>query len=71
MIALALAAVWLGMGVGGFVLGLIHDQCILVALALFAVWYGIIWFRVAALSRKLTTWREFIAPWCSVGCQTR
>jgi hypothetical protein len=51
VIALALAAVWLVVGVAG------------VALALLAVWYGVIWCRVAALSRKLTSWREFIAPW--------
>jgi hypothetical protein len=63
VIALALAFVWSGLGAGGVVLGLIHDQLVLVALALLAVWYGSAWFRVAALSRKLTTWREFIVPW--------
>jgi hypothetical protein len=63
VIALALAAVWLVVGVAGVVLGLIHGRPLLVALALLAVWYGVIWCRVAALSRKLTSWREFIAPW--------
>jgi hypothetical protein len=63
VIALALAALWFGMGVGGVVLGLIQDHFILIAPAFFAIWYGIIWFRVAALSRRLSTWREFIAPW--------
>ena len=63
VIALSLGVVWLGMGVAGLVLGLIHGQFILVALALFAIWYGVLWFRVAARSRKLTSWRELIMPW--------
>jgi uncharacterized membrane protein YbaN (DUF454 family) len=63
VIALSLGVVWLGMGATGLVLGLIHGQFILVALAFFAIWYGVLWFRVAARSRKLTSWREFIMPW--------
>jgi len=63
VIALSLGVVWLGMGMVAVVLGLIHGQFILVTLALFAIWYGVLWFRVAARSRKLTSWREFIMPW--------
>jgi len=63
VIALSLCVIWLGMGVAGLVLGLIHGQFILVALALFAICYGVLWFRVAARSHKLTSWREFIMPW--------
>lgn len=61
-IALALAVVWLGAGVVGIVLGLIHGQLLLVLLALFAISYAVLWVRVVAHSRLLT-WRELVAPW--------
>jgi len=61
-IALALAVVWLGAGGVGIVLGLIHGQLLLVVIALFAISYAVLWFRVVARSRLLT-WRELIAPW--------
>jgi Flp pilus assembly protein TadB len=63
VIALSLGVIWLGMGVAGLVLGMMRGLWILVALALFAIWYGVLWFRVAARSRKLTPWRELIMPW--------
>jgi hypothetical protein len=63
VIALFLGVVWLGMGLAGLVLGMMHGQWIPVALALFAICYGVLWFRVAARSRKLTSWRELIMPW--------
>ena len=61
-IALALAFVWLGAGVVGIVLGLINDLVLLVGLALFAISYAVLWFRVVTRSRLLT-WRELIVPW--------
>lgn len=61
-IALALAVVWLGAGVVGIVLGLIHGQLLVVVLALFAIFYAVLWFRVVARSRLLT-WRELVVPW--------
>jgi hypothetical protein len=61
-IALAVAIVWLGAGVVGIVLGLKHDQLLLVVLALFAISYAVLWFRVVARSRLLT-WRELVVPW--------
>jgi predicted branched-subunit amino acid permease len=61
-IALALALVWLGAGVVGIVLGLIHDQVLLVGFALFAISYAVLWFRVVTRSRLLS-WRELIVPW--------
>ena len=61
-IALALAVVWLGAGVVGIVLGLINGQLLVVVLALFAISYAVLWFRVVARSRLLT-WRELIVPW--------
>jgi hypothetical protein len=63
VIALSLGVIWLGMGVAGLVLGMMRGLWILVALALFAIWYGVLWFRVAVLSRKLTSWRVLIMPW--------
>jgi hypothetical protein len=63
VIALSLGVVWLGMGVAGLVLGMMRGLWIPVALALFAIWYGVLWFRVAVLSRKLTSWRVLIMPW--------
>jgi hypothetical protein len=61
-IALALAVVWLGVGVVGIVLGLKHGQLLLVVLAVCAISYAILWFRVVARSRLLT-WRDFVVPW--------
>ena len=61
-VALALAVVWLGAGGVGIVLGLIHGQLLLVVIALFAISYAVLWFRVVARSRLLT-WRELVAPW--------
>jgi hypothetical protein len=63
VIALSLGVIWLGMGVAGLVLGMMRGLWIPVALAFFAIWYGVLWFRVAARSRKLTSWRELIMPW--------
>ena len=61
-IALALAVVWLGAGVVGIVFGLMHGHLLLVVLALFAISYAFLWFRVVARSRLLT-WRELVVPW--------
>jgi hypothetical protein len=60
-IALALAVIWMGAGAVGIALGLIHGQGLIVVLALFAIWYAVLWFRVGAWSRLLT-WRELFAP---------
>jgi len=63
-VALALAIVWLCAGVAGIVLGFVHGPLLLVAIALFAIWYAALWFRVVARSRLLT-WRELATPWRS------
>jgi len=63
-VALALAIVWLCAGVAGIVLGFVHGPLLLVAIALFAIWYAVLWFRVVARSRLLT-WRELATPWRS------
>lgn len=61
-IALALAVVWFGAGIAGIVLGLLKGHFLLAVLALFAISYAVLWFRVAARSRLLT-WRELLVPW--------
>jgi uncharacterized membrane protein YfcA len=61
-VALALALVWLCAGISGAVLGFTHGQVLLTIVALFAILYAVLWFRVVARSRLLT-WRELIAPW--------
>ena len=60
--ALVLALVWLCAGITGIVLGVVHGHWLLVAIAIFAIWYAVVWFSIVARSRLLT-WRELIAPW--------
>jgi hypothetical protein len=62
VVALVLALVWLGTGIIGIVLGVVHGQWLLVAVAIFAIWYAVVWFRIVARSRLLK-WRELIAQW--------
>jgi len=61
-VALALALVWLCAGIWGIVLGFTHGQLLLTIVAVFAILYAVLWFRVVARSRLLT-WRELVAPW--------
>jgi hypothetical protein len=63
-VALALALVWLSAGIAGLVVGYTHGEVLVTMLALFAVLYAVLWFRVVARSRLLT-WRDLIAPWRS------
>ena len=62
VVALALAIVWLCAGVAAIVVGVAHAQWLLVAVALTAICYALLWLRVVARSRLLT-WRELAAPW--------
>jgi hypothetical protein len=61
-IALTLAVVWLGAGLAGIVLGLIKGHLLLALLALFAILFAVLWFRVVARSRLLI-WRELLVSW--------
>jgi hypothetical protein len=62
IVALVLALVWLGAGTAALVVGLLYGRWLLAVIAVFALWYGILWFRVVARSRLLT-WSELAAPW--------
>jgi len=44
------------------VVGLMYGRWLLGVIAVFALWYAILWFRVAARSRLLT-WSELARPW--------
>ena len=61
-VAVVLAFVWLSAGIAGIVLGVAHGRWVLVAVAVLAISYAGLWFRVVARSRLLT-WRELVAPW--------
>ena len=61
-VALLLAVVWFAAGVIGIVFGVVQSRWLLVAIALFAIWYALLWLRVVARSRLLT-WRDLAAPW--------
>ena len=60
--ALALALVWLCLGGAGVVIGVIEQRWVLIAVALTAMGYAVLWLYVAARSRLLT-WRQLVAPW--------
>lgn len=62
VVAFALAVVWLCGGVAGAVVGIANGQWLLVAVALAAMSYSALWFRVVVRS-QLLTWRELAAPW--------
>ncbi len=62
VVALALAAVWLAGGVAGAVVGVANGQWLLATVALGAIGYSALWFRVAVRS-QLLTWRGLAAPW--------
>jgi hypothetical protein len=61
-VALALAFVWLGLGVVGVVFSLVQRRLLIAVLSSLAIGYAVLWFRVFARSRLLT-WREIAAPW--------
>jgi hypothetical protein len=61
-VALALAFVWLGLGVVGVVFSLVQRRLVIALLSSLAIGYAVLWFRVFARSRLLT-WREIAAPW--------
>jgi hypothetical protein len=61
-IAAILAIVWAVSGISGMVAAYVFGRWILAIAALFALWYGILWARVAARARLLT-WREIAMPW--------
>ena len=62
IVALALGLTWLSAGVAALAAGLLYGRWLLAVLAVFALSYAMLWFRVVARSRLLT-WSELAAPW--------
>jgi hypothetical protein len=61
-LALALGLVWLGAGVAGLFLGVAEARWLVIAIAAFAIYYGLTWLRVAARARLLEP-GEMLMPW--------
>ena len=61
-VAAVLAAVWAVAGLAGLVAAYVYVAWPIVVAAVFALWYAVLWGRVAVESRLLT-WKEFGTPW--------
>ena len=57
-----LAAVWLCAGVAVIILGIFHKRWLVTLLGPFAIWYGLVWLRVAREGRRLP-WPVELIPW--------
>ena len=64
VVAFALAAAWLAAGVLALALALADRRVLTGTIAIVAIVYGLMWWRVAARA-QLLTWRELVAPWRS------
>ncbi|HTP46098.1 MAG TPA: hypothetical protein VMQ50_04160 [Casimicrobiaceae bacterium] len=63
IVSTLLALVWLGAGVAAIVLALMNpSRWTLGVVGVAALWYGLLWMRVARLGRRLTV-REALMPW--------
>jgi hypothetical protein len=62
IVALALGLIWLSAGAAALAAGLLYGRWLLAGVAVFALGYAILWFRVVARSRLLT-WSDLAAPW--------
>lgn len=61
-VAAILALAWTGAGLAGLVAASVYGHWLAAFAALFALWYAILWVRVAVYARLLT-WREVVTPW--------
>jgi hypothetical protein len=61
-VAAMLALAWAVAGLAGLVAAYVYAAWPVVAAAVFALWYAVLWSRVAVQSRLLT-WKEFVTPW--------
>jgi hypothetical protein len=61
-VAAILALVWASAAVAGLVVAYVSGRWVLLLLALFALWYAVLWVRVVAQARLLT-WSEVATPW--------
>ena len=62
LVALLLATIWFCAAVVGMAVALVGDRLLFALLALFAMCYGMLWFRVFA-RKRLVRWSELAFPW--------
>ena len=60
--ALILALVWAGAGIAGLAVAFAYGVWIAGVAAVFALWYAVLWARIA-IQARLLTWSEFATPW--------
>ena len=57
-----LAAVWLAAALGVLITAALTERWSLLVLGIAALWYGLVWIKMARLGRRLTA-REALRPW--------
>lgn len=57
-----LAVAWAVAGLAGLIAAYEYVAWPIVVAAVFALWYAVLWSRVAVQARLLT-WKDFVAPW--------
>jgi hypothetical protein len=62
VVAVLLALVWTCAGVAGLIVAFTQEVWVAAVAGIFALWYAILWARVAIRARLLT-WSEFATPW--------
>ncbi|WP_243303067.1 hypothetical protein [Geothrix oryzisoli] len=62
LVAAALALVWACAGLAGCIAAYVYGRWALAWAGLFALWFAVLWARVA-LRARLLTWREAVTPW--------
>ena len=62
LVAALLALVWAGAAVAALVVAYVSGRRVVLLLALFALWYAVLWARVVVQARLLT-WSEVATPW--------
>lgn len=62
LVAAFLALVWASAAVAGLVVAYVSGRWVVLMLALFALWYAVLWARVVVQARLLT-WSEVATLW--------
>ncbi len=62
LLAVILAVVWIGGGIAALVIGIARNGWAVMAMALLAIGYGVVWLRVAARARLYEP-GELLMPW--------
>ena len=61
-VAAILALIWGSAGIAGLILAYAYHGWLIAVPAFLALWYAVLWGRVAARARLLR-WREITRPW--------